>query len=122
MKKVLSVLLIFMLLFSAVYAFPFEQASAEEAEPVYEPDTYLPEEEYTEEIYEGTGSLEYAFDGTFIRDYVDNETLDEAGHVARINEEEALNTYVFLNRDGTKSGHARYANCIYGNDQISDGR
>lgn len=103
MKKVLSVLLIFMLLFSAVYAFPFEQALAEEAEPVYEPDTYLPEEEYTEEIYEGTGSLEYAFDGTFIRDYVDNETLDEAGHVARINEEEALNTYVFLNRDGTKS-------------------
>ena len=103
MKKVLSVLLIFMLLFSAVYAFPFEQASAEEAEPVYEPDTYIPEEEYTEEIYEGTGSLEYAFDGTFIRDYVDNETLDEAGHVARINEEEALNTYVFLNRDGTKS-------------------
>jgi|GEM_PF-2193973 len=103
MKKVLSVLLIFMLLFSAVYAFPFEQASAEEAEPVYEPDTYLPEEEYTEEIYEGTGSLEYAFDGTFIRDYVDNETLDEAGHVARINEEEELNTYVFLNRDGTKS-------------------
>ncbi len=103
MKKVLSVALTLILLFSAVYAFPFEQASAEEAEPVYEQDTYLPEEEYTEEIYEGTGSLEYAFDGTFIRDYVDNETLDEAGHVARINEEEALNTYVFLNRDGTKS-------------------
>ncbi len=103
MKKVLSVALTLILLFSAIYAFPFEQASAEEAEPVYETDTYLPEEEYTEEIYEGTGSLEYAFDGTFIRDYVDNETLDEAGHVARINEEEALNTYVFLNRDGTKS-------------------
>ncbi|MBQ3599383.1 MAG: DNRLRE domain-containing protein [Clostridia bacterium] len=103
MKKVLSVLLIFMLLFSAVYAFPFEQASAQEEDTTLKTDTYLPEEEYTEEIYEGTGSLEYAFDGTFIRDYVDNETLDEAGHVARINEEEELNTYVFLNRDGTKS-------------------
>ena len=103
MKKVLSVLLIFMLLFSAVYAFPFEQASAQEEDTTLKTDTYIPEEEYTEEIYEGTGSLEYAFDGTFIRDYVDNETLDEAGHVARINEEEALNTYVFLNRDGTKS-------------------
>lgn len=102
MKKVLSVLLIFMLLFSAVYAFPFEQASAQEEDTTLKTDTYIPEE-YTEEIYEGTGSLEYAFDGTFIRDYVDNETLDEAGHVARINEEEALNTYVFLNRDGTKS-------------------
>lgn len=103
MKKVLSVLLIFMLLFSAVYAFPFNTASAQEEETTLKTDTYLPEEEYTEEIYEGTGSLEYAFDGTFIRDYVDNEMLDEAGHVARINEEEELNTYVFLNRDGTKS-------------------
>ncbi|MBR6506073.1 MAG: DNRLRE domain-containing protein [Clostridia bacterium] len=103
MKKALSFLLVLTLLLSAVYAFPFEQASAQEEDTTLKTDTYIPEEEYTEEIYEGTGSLEYAFDGTFIRDYVDNETLDEAGHVARINEEEALNTYVFLNRDGTKS-------------------
>ncbi len=99
--KILSLLLAVLLAFSV---FPVNTVYAvENTENTYEPDTYIPEEEYTEEIYEGTGSLEYAFDGTFIRDYVDNETLDEAGHVARINEEEALNTYVFLNRDGTKS-------------------
>ena len=103
MKKALSFLLVLTLLLSAVSVLPFNTASAQEEETISKTDTYLPEEEYTEEIYEGTGSLEYAFDGTFIRDYVDNETLDEAGHVARINEEEELNTYVFLNRDGTKS-------------------
>ncbi len=103
MKKTLSFLLVLTLLLSAVSVLPFNTASAQEEDTTLKTDTYLPEEEYTEEIYEGTGSLEYAFDGTFIRDYVDNETLDEAGHVARINEEEELNTYVFLNRDGTKS-------------------
>ncbi|MBR4852909.1 MAG: hypothetical protein IKV01_04815 [Clostridia bacterium] len=103
MKKALSFLLVLTLLLSAVSVLPFNTASAQEEDTTLKTDTYLPEEEYTEEIYEGTGSLEYAFDGTFIRDYVDNEMLDEAGHVARINEEEALNTYVFLNRDGTKS-------------------
>lgn len=72
---------------------------AEQQEVVEIQDEVLTEDEF----YEGTGSLEYAFDGTFVRDYVDNEVLDEAGHVARIPEEEALDTYVFLNRDGTKS-------------------
>lgn len=72
---------------------------AEQQEVVEIQDEVLTEDEF----YEGTGSLEYAFDGTFVRDYVDNEVLDEAGHVARIPEEEELDTYVFLNRDGTKS-------------------
>ena len=98
--KLLAFIIAVLFVFSV---FPFNTVYAvENTENTYEPDAYTPEE-YTEEIYEGTGSLEYAFDGTFIRDYVDNETLDEAGHVARINEEEELNTYVFLNRDGTKS-------------------
>ena len=104
MKRNIKILSLFLAVLLAFSVFPFNNVYAvENTENTYEPDTYIPEEEYTEEIYEGTGSLEYAFDGTFIRDYVDNETLDEAGHVARINEEEELNTYVFLNRDGTKS-------------------
>ena len=35
--------------------------------------------------------------------YVDEDTFRQANHVARLTEEETLNTYVFQNRDGTKS-------------------
>ena len=65
------------------------------------------------EIHTETGSLSSAFDGTFVRDYVNNEMLDEAGHVARLPEEEKLDTYVFLNRDGTKSVYYMDENVRY---------
>ena len=38
-----------------------------------------------------------------ILSYVDEAVFREADHIARLNEEETLSTYVFLNRDGTKT-------------------
>ena len=35
--------------------------------------------------------------------YVDAEQFEEAGHVQRLHEEEELDTYVYLNADGSKS-------------------
>lgn len=99
MKRIISALLICLLVFTMLPLSAFAD-SAQEEQPISDTELILPEEE---EIYEGTGSLAYAFDDSFIRDYVDNEQLDEAGHVARIHDEEELDTYVFLNRDGTKS-------------------
>ncbi len=105
MKKNFRILSLFLALVMVISAFSLP-ALAEESESYAEQQDVaeIQDEVLTEdEFYEGTGSLEYAFDGTFVRDYVDNEVLDEAGHVARIPEEEDLDTYVFLNRDGTKS-------------------
>ena len=35
--------------------------------------------------------------------YIDDETLEKQGVIERLTEKETLNTYVFLNRDGTES-------------------
>lgn len=99
MKKNFRFISLFLALVPVISAFSLP-ALAEESESYAEQQEVaeIQDEVLTEdEFYEGTGSLEYAFDGTFVRDYVDNEVLDEAGHVARIPEEEDLDSRLTSN-------------------------
>lgn len=110
--KFLSLILALVLIISA-FSFP---ALAEESESYAEQQEMAEIQDEVlidEEIYTGTGSLPRVFEDSFICDYVDTEKLDEAGHVARIPEEEDLDTYVFLNRDGTKSVYYMDENVRY---------
>ena len=47
--------------------------------------------------------MESLVEDTQILDYVDSEQFLQADHVARLPQEETLDSYVFLNRDGTRS-------------------
>lgn len=38
-----------------------------------------------------------------VLDYVDEKSFSEARHISRLPEKEELNTYVFLNSDGTET-------------------
>ena len=42
-------------------------------------------------------------EGCKIADYVNAEEFNNSRHIARLSDQEELNTYVFLNRDGSKS-------------------
>jgi len=48
-------------------------------------------------------NMESLVEDTQILDYVDSEQFLQADHVARLPQEETLDSYVFLNRDGTRS-------------------
>ena len=66
--------------------------------------TCLPEENDVSGI--GTvhdhGNTEANSDAKDLR-YIDNETLEKQGAIKRLPEKESLNSYAFLNRDGTES-------------------
>lgn len=89
-KRLLALLLAVLLTISVIPAF-----SSQEALPASEEET-LPKSE---------GSAGKPEAGATVRGlkYIDDETLEKQGAIERLSEKETLNTYVFLNRDGTES-------------------
>ena len=66
--------------------------------------TCLPEENDVSGIgtVHDSGNTEANSDAKDLR-YIDNETLEKQGAIKRLPEKESLNSYAFLNRDGTES-------------------
>lgn len=70
-------------------------------------------EEFTEAEIDTAVTVEQLTADTKIFDYIDEETFSSNKHVKRLEEEETLSSYVFLNNDGTKTVYYTYQEVKY---------
>ncbi len=75
-------------------------------------------EELIDTEISATATVEQLTAGTKILDYIDEDVFASNNHVERLEEEETLSSYVFLNNDGTKTVYYTYQEVKY---QAEDG-
>ncbi len=107
MKRCLSVVLALVLLLGCAAWTPVH--AKEKNETPGSSEIVTPEK--NKESHEDCFYTECEEDGVFR--HLDRESFGRADHVARLPEEEALNTYVFQNRDGTRSVYYMGENVKY---------